>query len=333
MSYSDDAINKIMREYDYDRTIARSERDKRVQSVHEKFPEIAQIEREINSAGLENMGNIIRNPEKSRQLNEEFEKKLASLKKRREQLLLENNVPADYDEVKYKCEKCLDTGYIDTKKCPCFINKIIKIHHKMSNMENNLHDFSEFSFDYYSDRIIPSLNISEKENMRQIYDTAVKFCEKDDVKSMLFYGGCGVGKTFLSSCVAKRMMDEGKTVVYVTAVNLFSEYEDYKFGRRKDLDFEKTMEMIGDADLLIIDDMGVEVPTPLSKQFLFDIVDKRIGLKKKMIISTNMTIKGLIKLYTERIESRLFESFNILRFEAEDIRKTKLKEKQQGGLS
>lgn len=324
MSYSDEAITKIMNEYDYDRTVARLDREKRVKDVHEKFPEILKIEKDISAAGLENMGRILKNPEKSAEFNREFEKKLADLKEKRKRLLLENNIPLDYDEVKYKCEKCLDTGYIDRKKCPCFVNKIIKMHHKMSNMENMLHDFSEFSFDYYSDRKIPSLNMTEKENMKSIYDTAIKFCEKEDVKNLLFYGGCGVGKTFLSSCIAKRMMDMGKTVVYVTAVNLFSEYEDYKFGRRKDNDFEKTLDMMEQADLLIIDDMGVEVPTPLSKQFLFDMVDKRIGLKKKMIISTNMTVQGLIRLYTERIESRLFESFIILRFEAEDIRKARL---------
>lgn len=324
MNYSDEAITKIMNEYDYDRTVARSAREERVNKVREKFPEIAAVEREITAAGLENMGNIIKNPQKSAEYNAEFQKKLAALNEKRKNLLKKNNIPLDYDEVKYKCEKCLDTGYIDTKKCPCFINKIVKMHHKMSNMESMLHDFSEFSFDYYSDRIIPSLNISEKENMRQIYDTALNFCEKEEVKNMLFYGGCGVGKTFLSSCVAKKMMDEGKTVVYVTAVNLFSAYEDYKFGRRKDINFEKTLDMIETADLLIIDDMGTEVPSALSKQFLFDIVNKRTEMKKKMIINTNLTITGLTKLYTERIESRLFESFNILRFEAEDIRKAKL---------
>lgn len=324
MNYSDEAITKIMNEYDYDRTVARSAREERVNKVREKFPEIAAVEREITAAGLENMGNIIKNPQKSAEYNAEFQKKLAALNEKRKNLLIKNNIPLDYDEVKYKCEKCLDTGYIDTKKCPCFINKIVKMHHKMSNMESMLHDFSEFSFDYYSDRIIPSLNISEKENMRQIYDTALNFCEKEEVKNMLFYGGCGVGKTFLSSCVAKKMMDEGKTVVYVTAVNLFSAYEDYKFGRRKGINFEKTLDMIETADLLIIDDMGTEVPSALSKQFLFDIVNKRTEMKKKMIINTNLTITGLTKLYTERIESRLFESFNILRFEAEDIRKAKL---------
>lgn len=325
MAYSDDIIEKIMKEYDYDRTVSRAECEERVNKVHAKFPEIEEIEREADKAGLENMKRIIENPKKSAEFNCEFEKKVQEINEKKRKILKENNIPEDYDKVKHKCEMCGDTGFIGSEKCPCFVNKIIKYNYRMSNMENILHDFKEFNFDYYTDRKIADLNMTEKENMRSIYDAALKFCDGDEEKNLLFYGGCGVGKTFLSSCIAKRLMEKGKTVVYVTAVSLFSEYEDYKFGRRRTENFERTLDLIDNAELLIIDDMGAEAPTPIARQFFFDIVEKRMSSGKRMIISTNMTVRGLIKLYTERIESRIFESFKIFKFEAEDIRKQKLK--------
>ena len=117
MGYLDTALTKIMNEYDHDRTVARLDREKRVEEVHEKFPEIMEIEKEINRLGVENFGNIIKNPEKSKEINESFEKNLKELNDKKQKILKENNIPLDYNEVKYKCEKCLDTGYEDTKKC------------------------------------------------------------------------------------------------------------------------------------------------------------------------------------------------------------------------
>ena len=106
--------------------------------------------------------------------------------------------------------------------------------------------------------------------------------------------------------------------------SLFSDYEDYKFGR-KEGSFDETYELIENADLLIIDDLGTEVSNPVSIQFFFDIINKRTALSKKMIISTNLTMDGILKKYTDRLFSRLYESFEILHFMGEDIRIQKLK--------
>ena len=140
---------------------------------------------------------------------------------------------------------------------------------------------------------------------------------------MLFYGGCGLGKTFLSSCIAKKMLDSGKSVIYQTATSLFSDYEDYKFGRREG-SFDELYELLQEADLLIIDDLGTEVSNPISSQFFLDIINKRGITGKKMIISTNLTMDGIRKKYTDRLFSRLCESFEILQFAGDDIRIKKL---------
>lgn len=323
MILEQEALKKIFAEYDEDRQLARKKRDLRVQKVFEQVPELSEIDEQITALGLANFKNILDNPTKSQEYNLSFEKELAKLNEKKAQILKENNIEPDFDEIHYKCEKCLDTGYIDTEKCPCLVQKIIDLHYDMSNMKNVLHDFSEFSFDYYSDEKVKSLGMTQKENAKEIFQKAQKFCDSENSKNLLFYGGCGLGKTFLSSCVAKKMLDDGKSVIYETATSLFSSYEDYKFGRG-DEDFVDTMEILYNADLLIVDDLGAEVSNPISSQFFLDILNKRVALSKKIIISTNLTIEGMRKKYTERFISRLFESFEILNFVGSDIRIQKL---------
>lgn len=313
-----------MNEYDEDRTLAHAQREKRVKEVNEKYPEIVEIENKINRLGIENFGNIIKNPEKSKELNEEFERNLLNLKKEKEKLLKKNNIPADYDQVKYKCEKCLDTGYEDTKKCSCFIQKLIEMRYKISNMENILKDFEDFSFDYYSDKKEKAGQMSEKENIKDIYEKAIEFSNKKEGKSFLFYGNCGTGKTHLSSCVAKRMMDNGFSVIYMTASGLIEKYEEYKFSKGTGTDEKDTIELLYDTDLLIIDDLGTEAQTSVSQQFMFELINKRILNRKKMIISTNLNMTDIVKRYTPRIASRIYESFEILNFKGRDIRIQKL---------
>ena len=139
---------------------------------------------------------------------------------------------------------------------------------------------------------------------------------------MVFYGPTGLGKTFLSGAVAKELMDRGKTVVYLRAARLFSVYEDYKFGRNTD---KNVIDNIYNTDLLIIDDLGTEVQDKKNLSFLFDVVNERTANGKKIIISTNLEISEITKLYSMRFTSRLYEYFMMYRFYGEDIRIQKLK--------
>ncbi|MDD6214911.1 MAG: ATP-binding protein [Firmicutes bacterium] len=324
MQYIDDAITKIMNEYDEDRTKARIRRDRMVKSVYERVPEVKKKEDEITRLGVENLGKILKNPENAAEYNKEFEHKLAALNEEKNKILLENKIPLDYNEVKYKCEKCLDTGYEDKKKCSCFLQKLIKMRYRLSNMGDMLHDFSEFSFDYYSDKYIDSLKMTERENMQDIFKRAQSFCRDKKGKNLLFYGDCGLGKTFLSSCIAKKMMDNGYSVLYITAAGLFTDYEDYRFGRKENLAFSDTMEMLYESDLVIIDDLGTEAQNSFSLQFFFDIVGKRLAAKKKIILNTNLNMSEISARYSNRLTSRIYESFEILQFVGKDIRIQKL---------
>ena len=161
--------------------------------------------------------------------------------------------------------------------------------------------------------------------MVRIYNSCKRFCEnfESEVKSILFYGPTGLGKTFLSSAVAKEIMDSGKTVVYTRATRLFAMNDDYKFGRNSD---KSVIDNIYNADLLIIDDLGTEPYNKNSISFLFDVINERIAENKKMIINTNLQLNELTKLYSTRFTSRLYEYFILYKFYGEDIRIQKLKE-------
>ena len=160
--------------------------------------------------------------------------------------------------------------------------------------------------------------------MKQIYNRARTFCENFDYenKGLVFYGGTGLGKTFLSSCIAKELMDNGKTVVYLSAPRLFMIYEDYRFNR---LDDDSVMDDIYLSDLLIIDDLGTEFQNKGNMAFLFDLLNNRISNGKKIIISTNYNMNELTKMYSSRFTSRLYEFFLIYGFYGNDIRIEKLK--------
>ena len=155
--------------------------------------------------------------------------------------------------------------------------------------------------------------------MQRIYKRAKNFCNEFDEKfqNMLFYGAPGLGKTFLSSCIAKEIIDKCKSVIYIRASKLFSAIEDNKFGRNRD---DEMIKSFYDCDLLIIDDLGTEAIMKNNNSYLFDIVDERLINKKSMIINTNLDISELTKFYTARFTSRIMESFIVCKFYGEDIR-------------
>lgn len=322
----ENTLNKIMDEYGELRMKASVERKKRIDEVNEKVPRIGEIDREIFNLGLENTNNIFKNPEKKDEYNKIFKEKLKLLTDEKKRLMSDNGIDTDYDKYVYSCYDCSDTGYTpDGKKCRCFKQRLINEAYSMSNMSEIIkkQNFNTFSFDYYSKESKDGA-ASPYENMVRIYSGCKRFCENFDseIKSLLFYGPTGLGKTFLSSAVAKEIMDSGRTVVYTRATRLFAMNEDYKFGRNSD---RSVIDSIYNADLLIIDDLGTEPYNKNSISFLFDVINERIAENKKMIINTNLQLNELTKLYSTRFTSRLYEYFILYKFYGEDIRIQKLK--------
>ena len=319
-------INKIMSEYENLRITAATERKKRIDNINSKFPRIGEIDKEIFMLGSKNMRDILKNPEKSDELNKKLRENLNRLKAEKNKIISENNIDPDYDKYKYKCSVCSDTGYKENgERCVCFKQRLINEAYAVSNMSELIKEqnFENFSLEYYSaDK--DTTGFSPRENAEKILSGCKSFCKnfEADTKSLLFSGPTGLGKTFLSSAIAKEIMDSGKTVVYVRATRLFTIYEDYRFGRNTD---RSDIENIYNADLLIIDDLGTEPNSTNNISFLFDVVNERISSGRKMIINTNFSLSELKKMYSTRFTSRVFEYFMMYQFVGEDIRIQKMK--------
>ena len=317
-------VNKITSEYERLREKAALERKNRIALVYSKLPRVKEIDAEITRRGGENVKNIFEHPERKDEFNADFKSNLNRLTDEKNRLLTENDIDVDFDKYKYACEICGDTGYdADGNKCVCFKQKLINEAYAVSNMDKMIaeQNFDTFNINYYSDE--EKDGVSPRENILKILSGCKKFCENfdDEDKSMLFFGGVGLGKTFMSCAVAKEVMDMGRTVFYIRAPRLFLMFEDYRYGRSADRDFIDSMY---GCDLLIIDDLGTEMNGANNASVLFDIVNERTLGGKKMIINTNLGIGELEKMYTPRFTSRLYENFYIYKFVGEDIRLQKL---------
>ena len=187
-------------------------------------------------------------------------------------------------------------------------------------------NFDNFDFSYYSDIVDPKENISPKRNMESIFQTCFNFVKNFDEtdENLLLYGGPGLGKTFLSSCIAKDLLDKGKTVFYQTAFKIFGLLEDYKFNRSEESSVKTQVDRLFDVDLLIIDDLGAEFINTYTSSAFFNILNSRLLDKRKTIINTNLNMEELVNLYSNRVVSRLLGHYTPLKFFGEDIRKLKM---------
>jgi len=253
------------------------------------------------------------------------------LKKEKEKILksIGNRAKEIYPD--YECKKCNDTGYISTNSstqmCNCLKQKIYDIEYNKSNIgQLEKQNFENFKLNYYSTEISPekyNSDISPRENIKLIKNICEKFISNfDDVeeKNLLFTGKTGLGKTFLSGCIANELLKKGKTVLYQTASVMLDTIIGYRFNKSNIS--SDIYEHLLNVDLLIIDDLGTEGINNMKLVELFNLLNSRLLNNKstKTIISTNLSLKDLFANYDERIVSRIVGNYNICYFFGDDIR-------------
>ena len=165
--------------------------------------------------------------------------------------------------------------------------------------------------------------MTPRENMLDILGISEEFInnfDKNNGDNLLFYGTTGLGKTFLCNCIAKSLLDKNKIVIYQTAFTILDILEERRFGKGDKEMSNYQYELLFDADLLIIDDLGTEVSNTFTNAEIFNIVNTRLLRSKKTIISTNLTPKEISDTYTDRVFSRIFDKFNPLKFYGNDLR-------------
>ena len=327
-------MRKIMREYQYKRDRNQDLLDLRTKEIYEKYPDIKCISDEIQKIGLKMTRSIIFPvPENKLQEMEMTQKKLIN---RKIELFREHKIPEDYLEMKYDCPICKDTGFLDNgDRCNCLKQRMLEDTYSMSNLKNILEEdnFNTFDIDLFSDIPVPERELSPRENMKMIlqdmYCYASGFGRNSPFSSstaeikdnLIFIGEPGLGKTFMCSCIAKEVLNKGFTVIYQTSFNLMEVIEKYKFKTDSfsSID-EENYNNLFSCDLLIIDDLGTEMPNSFTNSELFNIINSRLNSKKKIIISTNLNLTQINEIYTERILSRILGNFTIYEFYGKDLR-------------
>lgn len=311
----------IMHEYDMVRQSNYRKNQQRFEEIYERIPAIKLIDERIAKESLNATRKMLFKPQEDQKSL--LHEKVENLIQEKKYLLISHGYPEDYLDPIYKCSKCKDTGYIGDRKCTCFEKKILDILYKQSNLmeaikENN---FRTFRLDYYSPHVTDGRKLSPRENMRQVLDRCYKFIHDFNLvpgENLLIYGNPGVGKTFLTTCIAAEIIRCGKSVIYFTSHQLFEQLADYTF--RREEQNEEILPFLMETDLLIIDDLGTEMNNAFINSQLFLCMNERILHKKSTIISTNFSLKQLNQTYTERISSRLIQFYTLLHIYGEDIR-------------
>ncbi|MBR2061687.1 MAG: ATP-binding protein, partial [Anaerotignum sp.] len=249
---------EVLREYDALRTLKAAELRERREAIYMKLPRLEEIERELSLLGVSTAKLVLMQPESREVALAELQEKQNALKTERDELMAKNCLSPSLLKLEYACETCKDTGYVEDKQCACMKHKLMDRLYDQSNVRDiiKLENFDTFDLRLFSDEVVKAEGISPKENAQRNLRMAMAFAEDFSGDNLLLYGGSGRGKTFLCNCIAKDVLDRGKTVLYLTAGQLFKQLEELRFHRDEE---EETLDWdveLLDADLLIIDDLG-----------------------------------------------------------------------------
>lgn len=323
MALTNSQYDEIQRGYDERQLHNKDILAARTKEVHAVIPELLELEHSIASNAVGSARKFFDGDESA---VTDLKAELVRLRARKADLLKSHGYPADYLQPVYTCPDCKDTGFIDGIRCHCFTQQAIDMIYTQSNIKEVLssENFSAFSFDYYSnEETNATTGLTSLETAKAAYNTCQNFvCKFDtDFSNILFYGDTGTGKTFLSNCVAKELLDKGHSVIYFTAFQLFDILSKGIFDKdNKAIDAHQN---IFDCDLLIIDDLGTELVNSFTTSQLFLCLNERILRKKSTIISTNLNIGQIADLYSERILSRIAGHYTIIKMFGDDIRMKK----------
>lgn len=310
---------QVMKIYDDIKESQKRALEGRKEEVRRKIPEVEAIEREIGKLCIKVSINALQDIPNREDHLRSLKESITTLRMRKTELLVSNGFPMDYLDLHYSCNKCKDTGYIGLEKCSCYKQKLNKLYYKNSDLftVSDKNNFANFSMDFYSNKNEGPEKYSPRENMKKIVNGCLKFMSnfESTYENILFYGNSGTGKTFLSHCMAKELVDSGYFVVYKTAEELIKNLRDVRFNNNSTLE-----DHLINCDLLIIDDLGTELSSEFSKAELFNLLNTKLLRNKKMLISTNYSLDELLSLYSERITSRLFGNFTLYKFYGKDIR-------------
>lgn len=317
MGYNRDDLIRIKGEYREKYQRARRSADMRAEEIYARIPEVKEIDIALSRTALEIMSAISNGKENAEEALERVRTRNASLMEKRGALLKAAGYPEDYTDVRYDCEKCGDSGYVDGKMCECMKRELVMAGYESSGLGKLIskQSFENFSLEYYK------TGGANYKHMEFYFSSLRSFAENfsaDTYKNFLLIGGTGLGKTHLSTAVAKAVIERGFDVLYVSAIDMFADFEQKQFGNGED-----NTRRYFDCDLLIIDDLGTELTNQFTVSCLYNVINSRINAARSTFINTNLSQKDIETKYAERITSRIFGEYYPLAFKGIDVRKQK----------
>jgi len=329
MGFNKKDLIKVKEEFSEKYKKAQAASDARCRELWGKIDGLRMIDNELSLTGIRIMEAVMSKEKGSDTASklEEIKNQNQTLLRERAALLRAYGYPEDYTDVHYECDKCCDSGYVDMKMCDCMKRALVLAGYESSGLSSLMktQSFENFSLDYYRQ------SQKQYDGMKKAYEKIKNFAENfssDTYENFLFFGRTGLGKTHLSTAVAKTVIDRYFDVLYVTANEMISVFEQKKFGSKINPNEEADTSRYYSADLLIIDDLGTEMSTPFSISCVYEIINARMIARKSTIISTNLGIDEIEKRYWERITSRLLGEYQPILFVGADIRGQKLSAKK-----
>lgn len=313
MALSNSQYDAIMREYEDTRLYNRQLRDERLKEVYDNVTGYRELDQSTVSVSLDIAKKRISGEETD---HSDLHELLGELKSMKQSLLTGAGYPADYLDPIYNCPDCKDTGYIDSEMCHCLKKKLTALLYTNSNIKDYIdkNNFSTLSYDYY-----------KGEDLER-FKKAVSACREcidyidSDPRNIMLYGSVGIGKSFLSGCVAKELMDKGYTVTYRSATGLFEELARNTFNSESKEDLYNLVDCIYNCDLLIIDDLGTELLSSFVSTQFFSLINERNLRRKSTMISTNLSLEQIRDRYSDRVLSRIVSSYSVIKLTGPDIR-------------
>ena len=325
MAYDGRLMRRAQQLYEEARARREEEQRARERRLYEAAPRLAEISRELSGTMARLVRSVLRRDVDTQEMVEMLRGENLRLQAERASILTAMGYPADYLEYKPLCPKCGDTGWRGDAVCDCLRAYYTRVQNvELSRLlDLGTQSFETFRFDCYSSLVDPELGVSPQRNMEKNYDVCQDYAHNFARcgGNLLLYGDPGLGKTFLSACIARVVSESGKSVVYDTAGHIFSRFEAQKFSRDEQDGAADDVNRCLACDLLLIDDLGTEMTTAFVQSAFYQIVNGRLMTGKGTVISTNLAPNELSRRYGAAAASRIEGEYQILPFFGEDIRK------------
>ena len=319
MAYSETVLRRAQARLAQAKADHESETTARIEAIYNQYPRLREIDRDLRRSVAQAVSAAFRKGGDTVAAIEAIKEENLALQREREWILDANDLDETALEPAPICPHCGGSGYVGAVMCEC-LRELCRQEQKkeLSSLLSGKETFDQFCFDLYPAEPDAQTGISPRMLMQNTFQHCRRYAREFHRKSpsLLFTGGPGLGKTFLSACIARTVADNGFSVVYDTAGKLFSDFEAVKFGGdRSDLT-RKYLE----CDLLIIDDLGTEMTTQFTQSVLYQVINTRLMEEKPVIVSTNLTAEGISHRYPGPIASRLLGAYQLCPFLGRDIR-------------